>query len=260
MYRGACSCVTEELTSKGVMRPFFNQRVRICAAGADIDFTSYEDMPDLFFKETLKEACHSIGMPMLTDKAVHHLMSELRKQRIGAVNVRKNALGYMEYSRLGLLNAELMDPSWSQGELRSKDEPLRPKEVYQLGPWHIRLEALGERPEHKIASERVSAWDIVHGDVEYTLPSDEGIQVQNAPRIPPLIDVPQFLRGCVPWPVCALDEMIEGSGAIGADPKQRTRSWMWVPSSKRQSVRVRLSFERQHYRNKQAELSVPDGL
>lgn len=237
------------------MQPFFRKRVHIGDAGADMDFSGYEEMPDIFFKETLKECCHSIGMPMATDKSVSHLTSEIRKQRIGAVNVRKNALGYLENSRLGLFNAELIEPQFSHTDLREV-EPLQLGQEYILGPWKLTLSELehSSKPrvlsdDGKLASERVSVWDIVHGVIEYTLPSDSEIKLYDSPRIPPLTDVPQFLRCCVPWVVCALDEFIEGSGSIGADPKLRTRNWMWYPSASRPCVRVTLSFFRQHFRN-----------
>lgn len=220
-------------------------RCVITRAGANLDFSGYESMPEIFFKEAIKRACHALGSGMLKDKSLRHFLDELRKGKSGLLHLKKGGLSYLHASRLALFSPEFLSarPSIAHGSA------LLPDSSHAIGPWRVLLERVSIPAGTHLGEHRVSPWDVARGEIEYTLPSDESLAFVDSPRIPPTKDVPHQLRAYVPWPCCRVlegESEERGASAECVDtlpPRLRCRQSMWLVQEGRWSVRVRLRFE-----------------
>jgi len=225
------------LMNKSMIAPFVKSVVHK-PMGLILDTTAWKDQPLFFWKVALREALHSVGLGMFSDKSVIEFLKRIQTKKLKAawLQCRKDYGVYLQENGQVFVLYPSSFP-WSKKDAYGLDEQALEYETDRLvGPWKVRSEVVSaasfeessELSSSLLEKRAVQSMDaFMEGNVEYFITAPTRFDKESGNAIPiPLVfrqfskaDRPRAWKSCdlriqSTLPVLGNDKDMVGSGLI----------------------------------------------
>lgn len=110
-----------DILDKIVFKPFL-ESVKYHKFGLTVDISSVYEMPCHFWQETLTKLMHSLNTSMLSIKSIKNFSHEIKRHKIGVINIKKDYIAYIEKNELlHILNISLVQEFFQKKTILLKD-------------------------------------------------------------------------------------------------------------------------------------------
>mmetsp|Transcript_14554 Transcript_14554/g.40436 ORF Transcript_14554/g.40436 Transcript_14554/m.40436 type:complete len:877 (-) Transcript_14554:182-2812(-) len=204
------------LMNKSMIEPFLNSIVRK-PMGIIMDTAAWKDQPLFFWKVVLREALHSVGLGMFSDKSVIEFLKRIQTKKLKAawLQCRKDYGVYLREDGKVFVLYKSSFP-WSKKDGYGVDgEALAFQIDRMVGPWKVRAEIVSEtssedssQPSNSFLEKRavISMEAFMNGNIEYFLSAPTSYDKESGDFIPRPLVFRQFSKADRPraWKSCDL--------------------------------------------------------
>ena len=240
-----------EMVDKSLFKPFWDA-TKSSDVGCYIDCKPFISQPIFFWKQVIRETCHSLGARMMKDRSVRLLLSRIKRERStkdGWLCLKKENATFMQGNTFGMFTTEFMPRSNAIVPGTPVILGSSGRSSFELGNWRIELElvtnARVDGNPGPLEAPAITVWNVLENDISYHIPyKDETTSYVIDPeiRFPPTQNLDTAVRDALPLVVPSALSFVHLSKKDR--PPRKANRWDRAMMEFPMCVKVTLKFRR----------------